>query len=415
MSIPTPQTIDERREVATGGTEAGVPAPPSGQVRTVAAAAVTRIAIPRPKPGSWTVMFEGLFARCEQPLDYLICPSVPAGMRLRSVQYQDARDTSVPVLRRYLPGSRFILFFRRLKQLQGKYDHLVLMVIDDYNFLFALQDWLRRTGTRERTTILFLTQGMSYFFDPERAVAFYRSLDEIVFITHASYAFERSRTGEIPCEASVVWNGVDKSRFHPIDRGEKAAFRSSIGLNPDGVCFLWLSRDQPKKGLHIVLRAWSEFAARHQNVELAVIGARERGQAERVRFLGAIPNRSVAPYVQMADIYLFPTLWAEGFGLSLAEAMSAGLLAIASDIPPMRELLDAGRYGHLVAEPNVVAHWRDAMEQELARFIGNEYRNPYEPLEEERYSLDAWCRNISALVEKWKARAVAAQVHTSAI
>jgi glycosyltransferase involved in cell wall biosynthesis len=133
-----------------------------------------------------------------------------------------------------------------------------------------------------------------------------------------------------------------------------------------------------------------------------------------VRFFGAIPNKDVAPYVQMADIYLFPTLWSEGFGLSVAEALSAGLLTIASDVGPMSEVLDSGRYGCLVAEPHVVEHWRNAMERQFARFVENGYRNPYDRLEPERYSIDAWCREISGLVQKWKMRARAAQPRLSA-
>jgi glycosyltransferase involved in cell wall biosynthesis len=413
MPIGIPEAITDRGDMSAAPRQtersAAVPGP-----RTVAAAAVTRIPIPRPKPGSWTTMFEALFSRGGHPIDYLICPPVPEGRRLPSVQYLEASDTSVPVLRRYMPGSRFVRFFRRVKQLQDRHDHLVLMVIDDYNFLFSLDEWLRRTGTRERTSILFFIQGMSYFFEGERAVAFYRSLDEIIYLTHASYSFERARTREMPCEASVVWNAVDRARFHPIDRAAKAAFRASIGLNPDGVCFLWLSRDQPKKGLHIVLRAWAEFVTRHDDVQLAVIGAAERESIEGVRFFGAIPNRDVAPFVQMADIYLFPTLWAEGFGLSLAEAISAGLLAIASDIGPMSEVLGSGRYGCLVGEPHVVGHWRSAMELQLARFVENGHRNPYQQLEPERYSLDVWCRDISGVVQKWKTRALATQSAPSA-
>jgi glycosyltransferase involved in cell wall biosynthesis len=106
----------------------------------------------------------------------------------------------------------------------------------------------------------------------------------------------------------------------------------------------------------------------------------------------------------MADIYLFPTLWSEGFGLSVAEALSAGLLTVASDIGPMAEVLGRGRYGCLVSEPHVVANWETAIETEFARFVENGCRNPYEALEPERYSIDIWCRGITDIVDKWKAR-----------
>jgi glycosyltransferase involved in cell wall biosynthesis len=375
----------------------------------VAAALVTRIPIPRPKPGSWTTMFEALFARGGHSIDYLVCPTVPPDRQLPSVEYVTAADTSVPVLRRYVPGSRFALFLRRIKHLRAKHANLVLLIVDDYNFLFAIHNWLCRAGLRDTTSIIFFIHGMSYFFETERAVTFYRSIDEIVYLTHSSYALERARTIEMPCEVSVVWNGVDKARFQPVDRATKAAFRLSVGLNPDAVCFLWLARDVPKKGLHIALRAWAEFARRHHDVELAVIGAPPQAAFERVTFFGAIAHRDIAPYVQMADIYLFPTLWSEGFGLSVAEALSAGLLTLASDIGSMHEVLDAGRYGCLISEPHVVDNWLAAMEVECARFVHNGYRNPYDSLEPDRYSIDGWCGDISGLVLKWKSRVQARQ------
>jgi glycosyltransferase involved in cell wall biosynthesis len=370
----------------------------------VVAVVVTRIAIPRPKGGSWTTMFEALFRRGDHAIDYLICPRVPPDRQLPSVEYVGASDTSVPILRRYLPSSRFAHFFLRLKQLAAKHERLVLLVVDDYNFQFAIDAWLRRAGLRDRTSIIFFIHGMSYFFDTTRAIAFYRSIDEIVYLTHASYALERSRTMEMPCEVSVVWNGVDKTKFAPLERSAKQAFRESLGLRRDTVCFLWLSRDQPKKGLHIVLRAWKAFVQQHSDVDLVVIGVPPRETVERVTFLGVVPHERLEPYVRMADIYLFPTLWSEGFGLSVVEALSARLLTIVSDIGPMREVLGGGRYGCLVSEPHVVEHWLSAMEQEWARFVANGYCNPYEALEPERYSIDGWCRDINDIVVKWKAR-----------
>ena len=371
---------------------------------SVAAVVVTRIPIPRPKQGSWTQMFEALFAAGGHGIEYLICPPVAAGDRLPTVEYVPAFDTSVPVLRRYLPHSRFAYFYHRLKQLTAKHERLVVLIVDDYNLLFGVQEWLTRSGLRSRIAIVFFIHGMSYFFDTPHATTFYRSIDEIVFLTHASYALERARTLEMPCEVSVVWNGIDKTRFRPVDRATKGELRRAVGLPPEGIVFLWLARDQRKKGLHIVLRAWEEFAPRHPEVQLAVVGAPARESIERVTFFGSVPYRDVAPYVQMCDVYLFPTLWSEGFGLSVVEALSAGLLTLASDIGPMREVLGDGRYGRLIAEPHVVGHWLAAMEHELGRFVQNDFRSPYQPLEAERYSIEGWRDHIGRLVAKWKTR-----------
>jgi hypothetical protein len=82
--------------------------------------------------------------------------------------------------------------------------------------------------------------------------------------------------------------------------------------------------------------------------------------------------------------------------------MSASLLVIASDIGPMREVLDNGRYGRLVVEPHVVSHWATAMTIEHGRFVANDMKSPYEPLEPERYSIESWCSDMRQIVVKWK-------------
>jgi glycosyltransferase involved in cell wall biosynthesis len=275
----------------------------------VAAVLVTRVAVPHPRLGSWTGMFEVLLSRQDQPIDYILCPSVPAERQLPGVSYHTAFDTSLPVLRRYVPSTRFLRYFNRLRNILTAHDHVVLLVVDDYNLLFALSKWLTRTGLRPRASVVFFIHGMSYFFNTEQAQMFYRSLDEIVYLTHMSYALERSRTVEIPCEASVMWNGVDKQQFAPVDRETKRALRARVGMNPDCTSFLWLSQDRPKKGLQVILRAWETFRRRRDNVQLAVVGADQREQIEGVKWFGFVPHADVAPYLQMSDIYLFPSLW----------------------------------------------------------------------------------------------------------
>jgi glycosyltransferase involved in cell wall biosynthesis len=190
-----------------------------------------------------------------------------------------------------------------------------------------------------------------------------------------------------------------------VSRETKSVLRARIGIDPDCTCFLWLAQDRPKKGLHVVLRAWETFRRGRGNVQLIVVGADQREHLDGVTWCGFVPHADVAPYLQMSDIYLFPSLWSEGFGLSVAEALSANLLTIASDIGPMSEVLDGGRYGYLVCEPHVVDHWVRAMETLLDRFLANGRRNPFERLEPDRYSIDVWCREMTGVVQKWKTRA----------
>lgn len=83
-----------------------------------------------------------------------------------------------------------------------------------------------------------------------------------------------------------------------------------------------------------------EFAgdgALRQNLEQE---AHRLGVADRIRFLGFIP---VGPLLAEWDVYLHSTTAAEGMGTAVAEAMTAGLPCLVSDLPMMREVCgDAG-------------------------------------------------------------------------
>jgi glycosyltransferase involved in cell wall biosynthesis len=68
--------------------------------------------------------------------------------------------------------------------------------------------------------------------------------------------------------------------------------------------------------------------------------------ADRVAFVGELPNDQVPCLLASASLLVFPT-WCESFGLPLAEALALGAPAVAGDIPPCREVgCDAARYYH---------------------------------------------------------------------
>ena len=62
--------------------------------------------------------------------------------------------------------------------------------------------------------------------------------------------------------------------------------------------------------------------------------AQELQVAERVRFLGVVPD--TLPVLHAADAYLMPSSL-EGFGIAAVEAMAAGAPVILSDVPALNE------------------------------------------------------------------------------
>jgi glycosyltransferase involved in cell wall biosynthesis len=71
----------------------------------------------------------------------------------------------------------------------------------------------------------------------------------------------------------------------------------------------------------------------------------DRGLAERVRVLGH--QFDVRPYMQAADCFACPSVWAEAAGLVNLEAAACGLPVVASRIGGIPEYLDDGRTGLL--------------------------------------------------------------------
>ena len=153
----------------------------------------------------------------------------------------------------------------------------------------------------------------------------------------------------MPCTYNrtlIIPNGIE-SRFEVIpERIEKPI-----------LSLLSVGRLHPSKNYSTILQALVGLK-REWEYQIAGDGplqsdlerlTHELGIAERVRFLGHVPD--VAPLLSKADIFLIPSAW-EGFGLAAVEAMDAGLPIIASDIPGLQELSDPKSPSLILVDPN---------------------------------------------------------------
>tara|TARA_B100000700_G_scaffold17503_2_gene17282 strand:+ start:9256 stop:10281 length:1026 start_codon:yes stop_codon:yes gene_type:complete len=92
-----------------------------------------------------------------------------------------------------------------------------------------------------------------------------------------------------------------------------------------------------RHGLNVTLDIVGE-GAEH---ELLVAKVEALGLGEAVHFLGGREHKDVLELYQSYDVF-FATSAAEGLGLSLIEALAAGLPAFAASIPPYREVSAIG-------------------------------------------------------------------------
>lgn len=146
---------------------------------------------------------------------------------------------------------------------------------------------------------------------------------------------------------------VNTQRFRP-DQSVRAGLRSRLDAGERFV-LLTVSNLIREKGVDVLLRALRDLPA---EALLWVVGdggeaerlgalACEAGVSERVRFVGL--QREVAPYMQAADCFVCPSLWAEAAGLVCIEAQACGLPVIASNIGGIPEYVADGETGHLFA------------------------------------------------------------------
>ncbi|MGH8915572.1 MAG: glycosyltransferase family 4 protein [Acidimicrobiia bacterium] len=126
-------------------------------------------------------------------------------------------------------------------------------------------------------------------------------------------------------EARIIPNGLDV-----------ASIRAEVAREQNRVAFL--GRDEPRKGLDVLLGAWPRVALSHPNAELVVIGADRRTEA--AIWMGRVDDVTKAEVLSSAAVFVAPHIGGESFGIVLIEAMAAGAAIVASDLVPFRSVAE---------------------------------------------------------------------------
>ncbi|HEX8911808.1 MAG TPA: glycosyltransferase family 4 protein [Humisphaera sp.] len=157
-----------------------------------------------------------------------------------------------------------------------------------------------------------------------------------------------------------------------VDRWSAAApdpgVRGRYGLPPVGPLLLTVARIEERKGHRHLIDAVPGVLRAVPGATFAIVGkatepaqqdlerelkarAEQLGVAERVRFLGYVPDADLISLYKAADALVHPAT-VEAYGLVLVQAMAAGtpVVAAASDGPC--ELIDDGNSGLLVPPRN---------------------------------------------------------------
>jgi glycosyltransferase-like protein len=218
-----------------------------------------------------------------------------------------------------------------------------------------------------------------------------RSILDPDHVLVVSRDWRRRLHDEFGVDAEVVTNGVDGPRFARPSSVDGSDLRARAGAR-GRFLFLTVGGIEPRKGSLELVEALAKVRDLVSPPPvLAVVGGhsfqdyrpyRERvleraGElgvpfGEAVVLLGTVPDDELPRWYHAADAFVFPSL-KEGWGLSLLEALTAGLATVATDLPVFREFI--GERDALLApagDPGALADVmvRVACDPELRRRLG---------------------------------------------
>lgn len=159
--------------------------------------------------------------------------------------------------------------------------------------------------------------------------------------------FMRGQLGELSeataRAASLLVGGIDVEKFSPQAATAHAEVHSPL--------LFTARRLTPRTGVDGLLAAMPEILRAHPRTTLAVAGAGDMegelqrlaarlGVADRVRFLGYVPDEALVEWYRRATLVVMPTVRLEGFGLTAAEALACGTPVVGTPVGALPELLE---------------------------------------------------------------------------
>lgn len=186
--------------------------------------------------------------------------------------------------------------------------------------------------------------------DNESCAVTYRALDRVVALLNAD--------AELYAELGVPRNRIEVAGVctEGVAPGGGSALRERFGIQ--GPLVLFLGARRPYKGVGILLEAAPAIAQAVPGTTFAFVGPGPElptAAGARVLDVGEVDDAERAAWLDAADALCLPSE-AEIFPSSFLEAWAASTPVVASDIPPLRELI-ARSGGGLLTErsPDAVA------------------------------------------------------------
>ena len=179
----------------------------------------------------------------------------------------------------------------------------------------------------------------------ERLEAMTERLCDVTVVNSAAVAASLAARGVVqPVRCCVIPNGVDLARFAPQETAVRASMRRELGIPPDAFLWLAVGRLYPHKDHATLLRALRLVRARHPELRFECFGrfAGAGALPEGLTAHGYLDDDALLAFYRRCMVFVSPS-YAEGWGLTAAEAMANGAAVIVAEDGGSRDFAFDGR------------------------------------------------------------------------
>jgi glycosyltransferase involved in cell wall biosynthesis len=348
---------------------------------------VSNLPLPFEGIGSWTFEFNYFLAKNEF-FDFILSPN------------KNGEDKFIySPKKKWFPGSSLFRqksltewvaksYLSQLLKIAQSGIPIQILVIDDQTLLEAISTI--KTKLPPGSEIVFYYHGHTLKLAPKLG----NVVDKVFFLTEAGYQESLRINNEFTPEVHIVGNGVDSEIFYQLSGQQKAELRQSKGFQEDDIIICWMANSRPVKGIHLFGKMIPKLLSLDPKIKIVTIGHTPNPLWDdaRVMQMGRKTSEELAKYLQLADYYFFTSLWKEGFGLSLVEAIKCGNYIFCSENGGIKDVVSEYPNVSLISKPNIIDAWIEAFGEKLKNENAEKQISSMDL--KAFYSLDSWEKRI---------------------
>jgi len=258
-----------------------------------------------------------------------------------------SRDKIIDLGNRFRKWGERISFFKNAYPYLKKqnYDYFLIHKPLDFFTAFFMKN------INPNLKVIFISGGEDFYgFDK----FFSKYIDYMFAVSRDNANIIRTRYKR---DVEILHNGVNVELFKK-DETIRKELRKKYNLENEKV-LISVGRIVGWKGYQLVIKAIKELDVKYVLIgdgeylnELKKLAKQEKVD-NKVLFLGSVSNNELYKYLNMADVFIQPSIGHEAFGITIIEAMACGLPVVASKNGGILDIISDGKNGYLFEVNNI--------------------------------------------------------------